>query len=113
MRERKAARYWPALRDAIADLETGCAVGAHAERMRLHRIEAIVADPDSPADVRACFQRILPEERFHARAFASLAGSAAMVRTAGAHERGLHALGLIPEHRARPTTHPPSDAVMS
>ena len=44
---------------AIEDLETGCAVGAHAERMRLERIEVIAGDPEAPADIRAVFARIL------------------------------------------------------
>ena len=93
--EEKAERYWPALMEVIEDLETGCAVGAHAEEMRLRRIEAIAGDPEAPADVRACFQRILPEERFHARAFAKLAGETALDKTNGAHEAGLRALGLV------------------
>lgn len=92
----KRERYWRLTVPTIRDLETGCAVGAHAERMRLERIEAIVEDPEAPADVRGVFVRILPEERFHARAFAELAGPAALEATRGAHELGRRALGLAP-----------------
>src|SRR5262249_38368860 len=70
----KRERYWTPTLEVVRDLETGCAIGAHSEKMRLERIEVIAADPEAPADVRAVFRRILPEERFHARAFAELAG---------------------------------------
>ncbi len=94
--EEKAERYWPAVADQVADLETGAAVGAHAEVMRLERIEVIAADCAAPSDVHAVFARILPEERFHARAFAALAGEAALMRTAAAHDLGMALLGLAP-----------------
>jgi hypothetical protein len=92
----KRERYWRHTLGAVRDLATGCAVGAHSERMRLERIEAIAADAEAPADVRAVFQRILPEERFHARAFAELAGPAALDAMRGAHDLGRRALGLSP-----------------
>lgn len=89
-----AERYWPHVLEEIHDLESGAAVGAHAERMRLERIEAIANDPEAPADIRATFRRILPQERFHERAFRELAGEAAMNACQDAHERGRRALGL-------------------
>ncbi len=88
-------RYWPEVESGIADLATGCAVGAHAEKMRLERIEGIAADPDAPADVRATFARILRDERFHERAFRILAGPDALASTRASHARGRRALGLI------------------
>jgi hypothetical protein len=90
----KRDRYWQRVLPGIADLATGAAVGAHAERMRLERIEVIAADPDAPADIRAVFARILPQERFHARAFARLATPEALARTRDAHELGRISLGL-------------------
>jgi hypothetical protein len=53
----KRARYWDAQAlELIADFETGCAVGSHAERMRLERIEVIANDDDPDggdiADIR-------------------------------------------------------------
>ncbi len=92
----KRERYWKETLGAIRDLATGCAVGAHSERMRLERIEVIAADPEAPEDVRAVFQRILPEERVHARAFAELAGREALAATREAHDLGRRALGLAP-----------------
>lgn len=94
--QEKKERYWPTALAAISDLESGAAVGAHAERMRLSRIAVLAADPAAPADVRAVFQRILPQERFHERAFRSLAGTRALQLTASAHDLGRQALGLLP-----------------
>jgi len=91
-----ASRYWADPIAAIRDLSTGCAVGAHAEAMRLERIEVIAKDPGAPDDVRAVFARILPEERFHERAFRSLATPASLAATASAHAAGREALGLLP-----------------
>jgi hypothetical protein len=87
-------RYWRRTLPAIADLETGCAVGAHAEAMRLARIEVIAGDASAPADIRAVFARILPEERFHERAFRGLATPGSLAATREAHELGLAVLGL-------------------
>lgn len=90
----KIDRYWNRVLPGIDDLETGAAVGAHAEAMRLERIEAIARDAEAPADIRAAFAKILPQERFHARAFAALSTPEAMARTIDAHALGREALGL-------------------
>lgn len=89
-------RYWPAVLARIVDLASGAAAGAHAEGMRLARIEAIAADPLAPADIRDVFARILPQERFHERAFRELAGEEALQAAEDAHEIGRIALGLAP-----------------
>lgn len=94
--DRKQDRYWPAIRDVVADLQTGAAIGAHAEKMRLERIETIATDPTADADIRAVFARILPQERFHEQAFRALAGEIAMASTEAAHSLGRALLGLEP-----------------
>jgi hypothetical protein len=91
----KSDRYWQKVVPGIDDLETAAAVGAHAETMRLERIEVIANDPNAPDDVRAVFARILPQERFHARAFTSLATAVTLEKTASAHALGREALGLV------------------
>jgi rubrerythrin len=89
-------RYWARTLPGIRDLESGAAVGAHAERMRLWRIYAIAEDAQAPADIRAVFARILPQERFHERAFRSLCSEPARHAAAAAHRAGMAALGLLP-----------------
>lgn len=88
-------RYWSQVKDAMEDFETTCAVGAHAEAMRLERINVIVNDPDTPSDIYNVFYLIQQEEQFHAKAFAALAGDDAIARTKGQHEKGLNILGLV------------------
>lgn len=93
---RAEERYWAATMPKVDTFEHGAAVGAHAEAMRLERIRTIANDPEAPADIRAVFLRILPEEEFHERAFREMAGDAAMVEMKGAHELGMSLLGLSP-----------------
>lgn len=88
-------RYWRTVLPNLRDLETGAAIGAHAERMRLERIEVIATDPKAPLDIRRVFARILPEEHFHARAFAQLATPEALAATATSHALGREVLGLV------------------
>lgn len=91
----KNERYWNETLGQIEDFETACAVAAHAEDMRLRRIEVISTDMKGPADVRNVFKRILRDERFHAKAFAKMAGPAALADTKSAHEKGMEAIGLV------------------
>lgn len=90
----KAGRYWDVTLPGIKDFETGSAVASHAERMRLLRIRVIVEHPLTPLDIRDVFAKILPEEIFHERAFAKMAGEEALRDTEGAHDLGMKALGL-------------------
>jgi rubrerythrin len=91
----KAERYWQATLPGIESWESGCAVAAHAEAMRLERIRVIAADPDAPADVRDTFARILPQEEFHERAFRAFSTEAALTATLHRHLTGAQALGLV------------------
>lgn len=94
LRGEPEGRYWRAPLAAIVDLETGCAVGAHAEAMRLARIRVIADDLRAPADIRAVFARILPQEVFHERAFRALATPDSLASTRDAHDLGTRLLGL-------------------
>lgn len=87
-------RYWKETLPSVGSFQTGAAVGAHAEKMRLERIQAIVDDERAPADVRSVFTRILKDELFHERAFRTMAGPAAMEATRSSHELGRQVLGL-------------------
>lgn len=92
--EEAEARYWAETLPGITDLDTGTAVAAHAEKMRLERIRVITEDADAPQDVRETFAKILRDELFHERAFRTMSSPEAMARTANNHELGMQALGL-------------------
>jgi rubrerythrin len=89
-------RYWKQVMPAAVDFETTAAVGAHAEKMRLERIQVICDDESAPTDVRTTFKQILRQELFHERAFRKLAGPDAMAKTKYDHEQGRALLGLVP-----------------
>jgi len=89
-------RYWKETLPDIKTFSTGAAVGAHAERMRLERIETIANDRGAPQDIRKTFQLILKDELFHAAAFEQMAGPEALEQTLPSHRRGREALGLEP-----------------
>lgn len=90
----EGTRYWEPILGQGLTVQQLLAAGAHAEEMRLHRIRAIVADEEFPEDVREVFGNILPDEEFHARAFAAAAGPAAVAEAAGRHQQGMAMLGL-------------------
>lgn len=92
--ENAEERYWKETLPEVESFESGAAVGAHAEKMRLDRIRVIAEDIEGPSDIREVFARILPEEEFHERAFRQMAGPDAMSKTEASHERGLQLLGL-------------------
>lgn len=94
----KEERYWDKTLPEIGSFATGAAVAAHAEHMRLERIQVIAHDPEAPEDIRTVFDRILPQEIFHERAFRSLAGDEAMQATMAAHDAGRQQIGLFPEN---------------
>lgn len=90
----KNERYWEKTLPGIEDFVSGAAVASHAERMRLERIQVICDHPGTPDDIRAVFLKILPQESFHERAFAGMAGPLALDAARGSHEQGMEALGL-------------------
>lgn len=88
-------RYWAETLPGITDFETGAAVAAHAEGMRLARIRVISSDEDAPSDIREVFKKILKDEEWHERAFTKLSSPEALEATKSNHEAGLEALGLV------------------
>jgi len=85
-------RYWNEVLPAVDSFEKAVAAGFHAENMRLFRIREIAADPQSPADIKETFTRILPHEEWHEEAFAAMMGTANITEF---HKKGLEALNLI------------------
>jgi rubrerythrin len=90
----EGTRYWePILKNGMTATQL-MAAGAHAEEMRLHRIRALAEDSEIDQDIRDVFQKILPDEEFHAKAFAGMAGAEEVAQAEGNHQEGLLALGL-------------------
>lgn len=87
-------RYWKEVLPAAIDLKTTAAIGAHAEKMRLERINVIVADSQTPSDVQEVFAKIQKQEVWHAAAFEKIAGEVAMKATKYTEEQGRAVLGL-------------------
>lgn len=93
--EHAEARYWAAVKPSIKDFFSAMAVAAHAEAMRLERIQVIAFDPEAPKDVQAIFKAILADELFHEAAFKALAGEEAMAETKPSADEGRRLLGLV------------------
>jgi len=87
-------RYWEETGLDFESADEAFAVAAHAEKMRLERIRAIVEDEDSPSDVLEVFNKILRDEEFHEKAFRSLSSDVQYELSRYSHEKGLKALGL-------------------
>ena len=88
-------RYWKETLNDSLTLTELFAVAAHAEGMRLERINAIANDKTAPPDIREVFVKILKDETFHEKAFKALAGEIAYEAARGNHEKGLASLGLV------------------
>lgn len=86
-------RYWSEVKLSELSSDELLAAGHHAEEMRLERIRAVV-ESDLPENIREVFAKILPMEKFHAKAFGSLASKKALENTKENHESGMKALNL-------------------
>ena len=91
-------RYWGPILGNLHTFEEVAGAGYHAERMRLLRIEALATDPEIAEDIRDVFKRILPEERFHEKAFFAMSTNEAVKSTLILHQQGLDLLGLREEY---------------
>lgn len=91
----EGTRYWEPILGQIESFEEVTAAGHHAEEMRLVRIRALAADEEIDADIREVFARILPDEEFHAKAFATLSTPEAIEKVKPFHEAGLKMLSLV------------------
>lgn len=90
----KAERYWSkVLSDEPLTFSQICAIGHHAEVMRLDRINLLAADKRF-TDIAEVFGKILPDELFHAKAFCAMSTTADIEAARGRHNDGLNALGL-------------------
>ncbi len=90
----EGTRYWEPILDHLHTFDEIAGAGHHAETMRLLRITELANDPEIDADIRNVFARILPDEEFHAKAFAAMSNEDAIESTRELHHRGLNMLGL-------------------
>lgn len=92
----KDERYWRVVlaeQSSMSFVEL-CAVGHHAETMRLERIELLAAD-DRFQDIAEVFSKILVDETFHAKAFGAMSTPEAIEQHRAVHQQGRNALGLV------------------
>lgn len=87
-------RYWEPILNNLHSFEEITGAGHHAETMRLVRIRALAADTEIASDIRQTFSNILPDEEFHAKAFAAMSNESAIMSSKLLHEQGLDMLGL-------------------
>lgn len=91
----KEERYWSkTLPTEPVSFQRMCAIGHHAEVMRLERITLLAGDQRF-ADIAAVFNQIRPDEVFHAKAFKMMSTPEDIEATRAAHQDGLNALGLV------------------
>lgn len=91
----KPARYWDkTLPTESVTFSQICAIGHHAELMRLERIRLLAEDVRFN-DIAETFTNILSDEVFHAKAFGSMSSPEDIEAARGNHEAGKQALGLV------------------
>lgn len=91
----KEERYWnKVLPKGDVSFEEICAIGHLAETMRLDRIRLLAKD-ERFQDIAEVFERILPDEVFHAKAFGWLSTPEHIERARENHESGMNAIGLV------------------
>ncbi|ASD50435.1 hypothetical protein FDI24_gp154 [Acidovorax phage ACP17] len=87
-------RYWRHVMDGELSQDELLAAGAHAEQMRLVRIEAIMNSGVLGQHIIAVFRRIYEDEVHHARIFSQACTPEAYAKMSEKHQAGLAALGL-------------------
>lgn len=92
--QEREERYWDKTLKKDMTFSYLCAVGHHAEVMRLDRINLLAAD-DRFRDIAEVFSRIRREEVFHASAFKRMSTPEDIEAARSSHEEGMQALGLV------------------
>lgn len=91
----KGARYWDkTLPTEPVSFQRICAIGHHAEVMRLERIRLLAEDVRFN-DIAQVFTNILSDEVFHAKAFGVMSTPEDIEATRANHAAGREALGLV------------------
>lgn len=86
-------RYWKEVLLKDMTFSYVCAIGHHAEVMRLERIELLSKDKRFE-DIAIVFKKIYNDEIFHAKAFASMSTPEDIEKAKIFHMKGMEAIGL-------------------
>ncbi len=78
LEEQPESLYWNFMNPHIRDIESCSAVFAMGEQLAAVRFRVIAAHPGTPSDIMAFLNKALPDETYHAKAFAALATPEAM-----------------------------------
>ena len=90
----KDGRYWRNTLKCVCDKKTASAIGAFAEGLSLARMRVIIADKNTPEDLKELFKIVEPEESYHAMILRKIATKHGMDSVRDCHDKGLEELGL-------------------
>lgn len=72
--------YWDEMEKHVVDLKTCSAMCYLGEQLAADRFEIILAHEGTPTDVQDFLKSALPDEKYHARVFRTLAGDDAIAK---------------------------------
>lgn len=84
--------YWLEVNRHVKTLEDYCAVNHFGEGLAAFRFKIIRDMAETPNDIKAAIEIILPDEQFHEVTLKKLAGDQALERMRHAHEQALEAI---------------------
>lgn len=92
--EEEKSKYFSVTNSCINSKESAAAIGAYAETLSLYRMRVIIADKNTPEDIRKMFEIIEPEEANHAKLLRQVATKYGMKAVLDCHHEGLEKLGI-------------------
>jgi len=81
--------YWNHMDNVVTDMNSCAAVFALGEQLAARRFEVLFDHNGTPEDVRYFLSQALPDEAYHARSFARLAGEEALEKAIKTHEEAI------------------------
>lgn len=74
----RSSFYWDTMEQHVVSLETCCAMMYFGEQIAADRFEVLLKHPRTPNDLKGFLRKALPDESYHAKGFAALAGPEAI-----------------------------------
>jgi hypothetical protein len=81
----RSSFYWDEMEKHVTSLETCCAMMYFGEQIAADRFEVLLKHPRTPNDLKGFLRKALPDEAYHAKGFAALAGPEAIAEMARVH----------------------------